>query len=73
MIRGVLAEYEDVIRRPRFTRDATVIERTLQATHADACSDPGDNMFLECAEAAHADYLATGNQRHFLSSGRRRG
>ena len=27
--------------------------------------DPGDNKFLECAEAARADYLVTGNQRHF--------
>jgi predicted nucleic acid-binding protein len=27
--------------------------------------DPGDNMFLECADAARADYLITGNQRHF--------
>jgi putative PIN family toxin of toxin-antitoxin system len=72
----VLAEYEDVIRRPRFKRDAETIEGTLQAirkaarhvgpaTHADSCSDPDDNMFLECAEAAHADYLVTGNQRHF--------
>jgi predicted nucleic acid-binding protein len=24
-----------------------------------------DNVFLECAEAAQADYLVTGNQRHF--------
>ena len=28
-------------------------------------SDPGDNQFLECAEAAHANYLVTGNIRHF--------
>lgn len=28
-------------------------------------SDPDDNIFLECADAAHADYLVTGNQRHF--------
>jgi predicted nucleic acid-binding protein len=27
--------------------------------------DPGDNRFLECAEAAKADYLITGNKRHF--------
>ena len=27
--------------------------------------DPADNMFLECAEAARADYLVTGNLRHF--------
>lgn len=27
--------------------------------------DPEDNMFIECADAARADYLITGNQRHF--------
>ena len=30
-----------------------------------ATSDPSDNMFLECADEARADYLITGNQRHF--------
>jgi len=28
-------------------------------------SDPDDNIFLECADAARADYLITGNLRHF--------
>ncbi len=28
-------------------------------------SDPADNMFIECADAARADYLITGNQIHF--------
>jgi putative PIN family toxin of toxin-antitoxin system len=27
--------------------------------------DPDDNKFLECADAARADYLITGNQKHF--------
>lgn len=27
--------------------------------------DPDDNVFLECAEAARADYLVTGNLRHY--------
>ena len=31
----------------------------------EAASDPDDNIFLECAEAARADYLVTGNPRHF--------
>jgi putative PIN family toxin of toxin-antitoxin system len=73
---AVLAEYEEVIRRPRFKRDTEVIEATLEAIcrvanhveptrHVDACKDVDDNMFLECAEAAHAHYLITGNQRHF--------
>lgn len=28
-------------------------------------TDPDDNIFMECADAARADYLVTGNQRHF--------
>ena len=28
-------------------------------------SDPDDNRFLECADAARADYLVAGNLRHF--------
>jgi putative PIN family toxin of toxin-antitoxin system len=31
----------------------------------EVASDPDDNMFIECADAARADYLITGNQRHF--------
>jgi len=27
--------------------------------------DPDGNQILECADAARADYLVTGNQRHF--------
>ena len=27
--------------------------------------DPDDDKFLECADAARADYLITGNRRHF--------
>lgn len=30
-----------------------------------ASSDPDDDMFIECADAARADYLVTGNQKHF--------
>ena len=30
-------------------------------------SDPDDDMFIECADAARADYLITGNRRHFPS------
>jgi len=28
-------------------------------------TDPADNIFIECADAARADYLVTGNERHF--------
>jgi predicted nucleic acid-binding protein len=35
------------------------------AMRINACSDPDDNIFLECAQAGNADYLVTGNKRHF--------
>ena len=30
-----------------------------------ACADPDDDVFLECAQAARAHYLVTGNVKHF--------
>ncbi len=32
------------------------------------CSDPDDDRVLECAEAARADLLITGNSKHFPKS-----
>ena len=46
-----------LIRNHRYT---VVPLRRLEVT-----SDPDDNIFLECADAARADYLVTGNLRHF--------
>jgi uncharacterized protein len=74
--RAILAEYEQVLARPelqirkglrqqllqlvkRYAPPVAVV-RPLQVTR-----DPDDNKFLECADAARADYLVTGNQRHF--------
>jgi predicted nucleic acid-binding protein len=34
-------------------------------TSVTSSSDESDNRFLECAEAAQADYLVSGNTRHF--------
>ncbi len=31
----------------------------------DVMTDPDDNIFIECADFARADYLITGYQRHF--------
>lgn len=73
---SVYAEYEEVIRRPRFRRSEETIQSTLQTVRerglwvkpADAiraCSDPDDDIFLECAQAARAAYLVTGNIRDF--------
>jgi predicted nucleic acid-binding protein len=38
------------------------------ASSLSVCSDPDDNCFLECAEAARAEYLITGNTKHFPTS-----
>ena len=73
---AVFAEYDEVIRRPRLKRPPNVIEATLRSirnlghwvkpsVRVDECTDPDDNVFLECAQAAKADFLVTGNKRHF--------
>ena len=72
----ILAEYEGVLRRPRFGLTARQVNRSLRVMRAAArivtprrklniSRDPDDDPFLECAEAAKADYLVTGNKRHF--------
>jgi uncharacterized protein len=72
----IYAEYEEVIRRPRFARSDTEIEAILRSIRergfwvrpsakVRVCSDPDDDVFLECAQAAQAHYLVTGNTKHF--------
>lgn len=73
---AVLAEYAAVLERPKFKRiDPAKIDVALALAHAGEMSivtrkvtrspDEPDNRFLECAEAARADFLITGNKRHF--------
>ena len=72
----ILGEYQDVLKRPRFDIPKGRRQQLLQlitnrsrpvkpARIPQVTSDPDDNMFLECADAARADYLVTGNPRHF--------
>jgi putative PIN family toxin of toxin-antitoxin system len=74
----VFAEYEEVLARPHFPWSEEVVADTLASVRQAAawfattsrvrqCADPDDDIFLECAEAAQADYLVTGNLRHFPS------
>jgi uncharacterized protein len=73
---SVYAEYEVVIRRPRFQRIEDIIAGTLHAIRETGvwvrptervrvCPDPDDDIFLECAAAAKAAYVVTGNLKHF--------
>jgi|HubBroStandDraft_1064217.scaffolds.fasta_scaffold36130_3 putative PIN family toxin of toxin-antitoxin system len=72
----ILIEYECVLRRPRFRFPPERIAESLirirkmstmiaPATTLAVSPDETDNRFLECAEAAGADFLVTGNRRHF--------
>jgi uncharacterized protein len=72
----IYAEYDEVIRRPRFNRSDNEIEQALRVIRerglwvrpsekVRACSDPDDDIFLECAQAARAHYLVTGNLKDF--------
>lgn len=72
----ILAEYTEVLHRPKFalepqsvdrfladlTREAITVHPTARLTIA---PDEADNRFLECASESEADFLITGNIRHF--------
>lgn len=72
----ILAEYREVLRRPKFgfppesvealLRDLTNTALTVQpSTRLAVAPDEADNRFLECALEASAEFLVTGNLRHF--------
>jgi uncharacterized protein len=61
----VYAEYEEVIRRPKFNRSEMIIDHALRAVRQNgfwvkpservhACSDPDDDIFLECAHRSES-------------------
>lgn len=72
----ILAEYRDVLRRPKFPFSPEQIRNLLDQVEAEGVAvaasplkiplpDPSDAPFLEVALAAHADFLITGNTRHY--------
>lgn len=72
----IMKEYAAVLARPELNIRKSLRLQFLQLiknhTHVvtpsrlpQVTTDPDDNIFLECADAARADYLVTGNQRHF--------
>ncbi len=73
---AILAEYEWVLSRPVLQIPAAERRRLIQLIknrarvvvpkyRLRAAADPEDDIFLECADAARADYLVTGNTRDF--------
>jgi len=72
----ILDEYETVLKRPKFGFDAHTVDAFLRdlrmvaaivspTKQIHAVPHEPDNRFLECAQAARAQYLVTGNKKHF--------
>ncbi len=77
--RDMLNEYQEVLARPKFSRHSDRIETLLEGVEEIALLvepqnrltlslDEEDNRILECALAAKADLLVTGNRKHFPAS-----
>lgn len=72
----IFEEYRAVLSRPEFHIRKGLRQQLLRFIQTKAywvtparrlrvARDPDDNIFLECADAARADYLISGNIRHF--------
>lgn len=72
----ILEEYAEVLSRPELSIRKGLRLQLLQfiknrghlvtpSRRIEVTSDPDDNIFVECGDAARADYLVTGNRRHF--------
>ena len=74
----ILLEYSEVLKREKLRKlDQVSINKFLSMMGKKALTvkprvsvntvalDPADNKFLECALESEADYLITGNTRHF--------
>ncbi len=72
----IIEEYVAVLARPKFAFPPDEIEALMTALRRNGklfqpeasstiSPDPGDTKFLQCAKAAQADFIVTGNKRHF--------
>src|SRR3974390_1113818 len=74
--RPIVEEYTDVLSRPELAIRKGLRLQLLQlikngsplvspARRLEVTSEPDDNIFVECADSARADFLITGNRKHF--------
>jgi putative PIN family toxin of toxin-antitoxin system len=72
----IVSEYRAVLTRSKFSFDRELVEEligfleaagspTLAAPLAVTLPDPWDQMFIEVAVSGDADFLVTGNLKHF--------
>jgi uncharacterized protein len=73
---AILSEYALVLSRPELKIARNLRQQLIQLIKnrarlitpsrlSQVTSDPADNIFVECADAARADYLVTGNRQDF--------
>lgn len=74
---ALLNEYEAVLKRPRFKLGHREVAELMEKIHRKAWivaptkrlkiikEDEPDKRVLECAAKANADFIITGNKRHF--------
>ena len=72
----IVSEYQDVLTRSKFAFDRELVGEligfleaagspTIAAPLAVILPDPWDQMFIEVADSSGADFLVTGNLKHF--------
>jgi predicted nucleic acid-binding protein len=72
----ILEEYQDVLSRQELSIRKGLRLQLIQpiknhgrlvapSRQIEVTSDPDDNIFVECADGARADFLITGNRKHF--------
>lgn len=77
----IVSEYRDVLTRTKFSFDRELVDElisflesagspTLAAPLAVTLPDPWDQMFIEVAVSSQADFLVTGNLKHFPDEAR---
>ncbi len=73
---AMMQEYAEVLARPKFSFEPDEVaaalamfrdngELVVPGTTELDLPDPDDAKFVHCAETAQAEYLVTGNKRHF--------
>jgi putative PIN family toxin of toxin-antitoxin system len=73
---AIMSEYALVLARPELKIRKSLRHQLLQLIEnhvrvviplrlSRVTHDPADSIFVECADAARADYLVAGNQRHY--------
>lgn len=73
---ALIEEYREVAARKKFEKQRECLAATIDTILAsavrvapeercDACGDPDDNLLLECALAAEAQFVVTGNLADF--------